>query len=123
LLVATVALPLVAAGAAPKEPDKTILAAPGGCSESAKVQLASSDKPRPEALCLVNICKVDNGVLYHCVANVCQDCCRYDTNLDCTPDPTCSYNVPPYCTSSTSCPPKACKHTCGQSTCGPAGCH
>ncbi|HEU5180429.1 MAG TPA: hypothetical protein VFW45_06540 [Candidatus Polarisedimenticolia bacterium] len=70
---------------------------------------SAKPKPQPEVLCLVNICKVDNGVLYHCVANVQDNCCRYQTNKDCVADPNCSYTIPPYCPAD---PPNACNNTC-----------
>jgi len=125
LFAVAVAVTLSAAGSAPKEPDKAKATPPVSCSESAKIQSAKSDKPQPEpgTLCLVDICKVDSGVLYHCTVHVCNKCCRYDTSLDCTPDPNCSYNVPPYCQSSENCPPNTCKDTCGAHTCGHEHCN
>ncbi len=114
-----------AADPAPGKPGKVESSPKASCSDSEKVSSAKQGEPQPEIgpVCFVNICKVDGGVLYHCVANVCDDCCRYDTQLDCTPDPTCSYNVPPYCQSPANCPPNACKRTCGGSSCGPKICH
>jgi hypothetical protein len=110
---------IVAVHAAASAQDKVKApAAPTSCSESKSVK---SDKPQPELgpVCIVDICKLDNGVLYHCTSHVCLDkCCRYDTSLDCTPDPNCTFTIPPYCSSLTSCPPNACKRTCGPHTCG-----
>jgi len=125
LIAVTVAVPVGAASSGPKEQDKAKATPPASCSESVKVQSASSDKPRPEVgtVCLKEICKMDGGVLYYCIAHVCQDCCRYDTQADCTPDPNCTVNIPPYCDSPTSCPPNACKNTCGPHSCGNTVCH
>jgi|GEM_PF-2807461 hypothetical protein len=83
------------------------------CSHTAEPQFvmpaASKPMPQPEVVCLKEICKMDHGVLYYCVAHVTQNCCRYNTSQDCAVDPNCTFSVPAYCPND---PPNACNNTC-----------
>ena len=70
---------------------------------------AGKPKPTPEVVCIQNICKVVHGVLYRCQADASGNCCNYHTGQQCTVDPNCVDNIPPYCPAV---PPNACPNTC-----------
>jgi hypothetical protein len=75
--------------------------------------VAKSPRPHPEAVCLIEICKIKANKLYHCVADASGSCCRYGQQ-QCTEVSTCPEGVGTYCEGSNpgGVPPNACSVTC-----------
>lgn len=114
--VAVAAVSVAAAGATQPKGDGGKVVVPASGSQAPKVDLVAPGAPDPRpvmpVICYKQICKLDNGVLYRCTAEVTQSCCRYRTSQDCVVDPACSISgLPTFCDPDNE-PPNACNNTC-----------
>jgi hypothetical protein len=105
-------------------PESVVVAIPAptetSCSQAAgaadqMVPVARPERPQPEVLCIVEICKIKANKLYYCVVDVGGpgDCCHYGQQ-QCTQVSTCPAGVGTYCegTNPGGVPPNACGGTC-----------
>ena len=97
--------------ASPAPDDSSCFKAAGTTGELTAV--AKPPKPHPEALCIIEICKLRGNHLSYCVVDASGSCCKYGPQ-QCQPVSVCPAGVPVYCDGSTpgGDPPDACGGTC-----------
>jgi len=97
--------------ASPAPDDSSCIEAAGTAAELTAA--AKSPRPHPEAVCIIEICKLRGNHLSYCVVDASGSCCKYGQQ-QCQPVSSCPAGVPVYCDGSTpgGDPPDACNGTC-----------